>query len=105
VTLTSGAVSGSDAALGERSQHPRLLYESALAFSQTLDLDTLLPLVLLRFRALLRADGAAIWLAEDGVLRCRLSTGAEGGPDVGDESPLDALATDDSDVFALSARL
>jgi GAF domain-containing protein/multidrug resistance efflux pump len=105
VTITSGALTGSDAAPRERSEHLRLLYESALAFGQSLDLDALLPLVLLRFRALLRADDAAIWLADGAVLRCRLTTGGEGGPDAGDENPLDGRSADESDAFALSAPL
>ena len=73
MTITSGALTGSDPALQERGDHFRLLYESALAFDPALDLDSLLPVVLERFRTLIRAEHAAIWLPEGDTLTCRLS--------------------------------
>ena len=81
MTITSGALAGSDPALQERGEHFRLLYESALALDPALDLDALLPVVLERVRALLRADHASIWLPDDGALMRRLASGAEPGPD------------------------
>ena len=81
MTITSGALTGSDPALQERDGHFRLLYESALAFDPALELDSLLPIVLERFQSLLHADHAALWLQDRGTLTCRLTAGAEPGAD------------------------
>ena len=81
MTITSGALTGSDPTLQERSDHFRLLYDTALAFDPSLDLDSLLPVVLERFRTLFRADHAALWLQDGGALTCRLRAGTEGSPD------------------------
>lgn len=63
MTVTPGAPAGSDA-LHERSEQFRLLYESALAFGHSPDLDALRQSVPERFQALVRAEAAALRLAD-----------------------------------------
>ena len=91
MTITSGALTGSDPALQERDGHFRLLYETVLAFDPALELDSLLPVVLERFQSLLHADHAALWLQDRGTLACRLTAGAEPAADAATLSaPLEA---------------
>ena len=89
MTLTSGALSGSDAAPRERGEHYRLLYECAVALDRPLALDALAGLVLERAASLLQADSGAVWIADGHALICRATLGAD-GPAVGDESPAGA---------------
>jgi len=91
VTITSGALTGSDAALRERAEHYRLLYESALAFDRSPDLAALAGAVLDRTALLVHPGAAVLWLADGPLLRCLAST----GPDVaapGDETARDEAA-------------
>ncbi len=103
MTITSGALDGS-AAARKSSEQLRTLYASAVAFGQSLDLDALAATVLEHCRVALRADGAALWLADGDALICRLST-MGGAAMVGSPAPLAAPAAETEGDGMVSAML
>ncbi len=56
-------------------EHLDLLYQAALDFNSTLDLDELLPRVFDRVLDVLDAEAGSIWLRKDDVVVCRLARG------------------------------
>ncbi|MEO8227153.1 MAG: GAF domain-containing protein, partial [Gemmatimonadota bacterium] len=96
MTTISGDMTAAAPASREQHDHFRVLYESALVFGGSHEMDAVLALVCGQVRSALRADLAVIWMDAGDGLRCRATAGPVGGPAVGDMRT-DA-ATDDVGV-------
>src|SRR3954447_22500822 len=65
--------------LRQEVERLHLLRAAGLELGASLDLDTLLPLVLERFRSSVGAGAGTVWLADGaGMLRCRSGAGEIG---------------------------
>ncbi|MBI4514161.1 MAG: efflux RND transporter periplasmic adaptor subunit [Gemmatimonadetes bacterium] len=71
-------------------EHLDLLYQAALEFNSTLDLEELLPRVFDRIIQILDAEAGSIWLRSGDKLICRLARGPVGEEIEGLELPLGA---------------
>ena len=66
----------------------RLLHSISQEFTSSLDFDELLPKVFNCVLSAVGAQGGSIWIADGGVLRCRLAAGAASQNLVGSEVPI-----------------